>query len=47
MPWHATAKDCLMKQKHRMVWERRHGENTLEAKSARLAANAEGSSDGE
>ncbi|CAG9863541.1 unnamed protein product [Phyllotreta striolata] len=22
---YATAKSCLMKQKHRMIWERRHG----------------------
>ena len=47
MPWWATAKDVLMKQKHRMVWERRYGENTLEAKRARLAANTEVSSNGE
>ena len=25
LPYHATAQDVLMKQKHRMVWERRHG----------------------
>ena len=36
MPWWAGAKEALMKQKHRMVWERRHGENTLAAKRARL-----------
>ena len=39
MPWWAGAKEALMKQKHRMVWERRHGENTLAAKRARLAAS--------
>jgi len=38
MPWWAGSKDALMKQKHRMVWERRHGENTLAAKRERLAA---------
>ena len=47
MPWFAMSKDVLMKQKHRMVWERRHGENTLEAKRERLAANNVASSDGE
>jgi hypothetical protein len=47
MPWFAMSKDVLMKQKHRMVWERRHGENTLEAKRERLAANDVASSDGE
>lgn len=47
MPWWATSKDVLMKQKHRLVWERRHGENTLEAKTARLATNDGASSDGE
>ena len=25
LPAKATAKNCLMKQKHRMIWERRHG----------------------
>ena len=47
MPWYAMSKDALMKQKHRMVWERRHGENTLEAKRERLAAMEAASSDGE
>ena len=45
MPWWATARDCLMKQKHRMVWERRNGENTLEAKRERLAAKQESTSE--
>ena len=47
MPWWAQAKDCLMKQKHRMVWDRRHGANTLEAKRARLAADESALSDAE
>ena len=38
MKWCATAQQVLMKQKHRMVWERRYGENTLDAKRERLAA---------
>lgn len=25
LPYYATAVDALMKQKHRMIWERRHG----------------------
>jgi len=45
MPWWATARDVLMKQKHRMVWERRNGENTLEAKRERLAAKQESTSE--
>jgi len=47
MPYYATSKDVLMKQKHRLVWERRHGENTLDAKRTKLATNDGGSSDGE
>lgn len=47
MPWYATARDVLMKQKHRLVWERRYGENTLAAKKERLAAlNGSSSDDG-
>lgn len=47
LPWHATARDVFMKQKHRMIWERRYGENTLDAKRERLAAMNASSSDGE
>ena len=47
LKWHATARDVFMKQKHRMVWERRYGENTLDAKRERLAAMNASSSDGE
>ena len=47
MPHYATSKDVLMKQKHRLVWERRHGVNTLEAKQAKMAAIDGASSDGE
>ena len=36
LPVWAGAKEAFFKQKHRMVWERRHGENTLAAKRARL-----------
>ena len=47
LPVWAGAKEAFFKQKHRMVWERRHGPNTMEAKKERLAGiNAE-SSDGE
>jgi len=47
LPVWAGAKEAFFKQKHRMVWERRHGPNTMEAKRERLAGiNAE-SSDGE
>ena len=47
MPWYANARDVLMKQKHRLVWERRYGENTLAAKRERLAALNGASSDAE
>merc|ERR1712043_89477 len=47
MPHYATSKDVLMKQKHRLVWERRHGVNTLEAKKAKMAAIDGASSDGD
>ena len=36
MPHWANSTHAFMKQKHRMVWERRHGENTMEAKKALL-----------
>jgi len=28
-----VARDVLMKQKHRLIWERRHGENTVKAQA--------------
>jgi len=38
MRQNAGAKDALMKQKHRMVWERRNGEYSMSAQGKRKAA---------
>ena len=36
----AKSRSALMKQKHRMIWERRNGENTVAGQAKRAAEEA-------